>query len=159
MNDSNVGNVMAIDVTGAQYSVDQGDVDTSGIGGLPASPNFPFDSATVHAGQRVEVESSSTMSGTSLIADKVKLRQQGLTGTVSALSAPTSAGPVQFTLTVASDSAFAMLSGQTTVTVFWQPGTELHNVASVKNGDTVRVRGLVFFTGTTFNMIAKRIGQ
>jgi hypothetical protein len=159
MNDSNVGNVMAIDVTGAQYSVEQGDVDTSGIGGLPASPNFPFDATTVHAGQRVEVESSSTMSGTSLIADKVKLRQQGLTGTVSGLSAPTSAGPVQFTLTVASDSAFAMLSGQTTVTVFWQPGTELHNVASVKNGDTVRVRGLVFFTGTSFNMIAKRIGQ
>jgi hypothetical protein len=60
---------------------------------------------------------------------------------------------------VASYSAFAMLSGQTTVTVFWQPGTELHNVASVKSGDTVRVRGLVFFTGTSFRMIAKRIGQ
>lgn len=158
MNDSKVGNVATIDVTGAQYSVDQGNVDTSGIGGLPASPNFPFDATTVHAGQRVEVESSSTMSGTSLVADKVKLRQQGLTGTVSGLSAPTSAGPVQFTLTVAADSAFAMLSGQTTVTVFWQPGTELHGATSVKNGDSVRVRGLVFFSGSNFKLIAKRIG-
>ena len=159
MNDAKVGSVINIDVSGANYKVDQGDIDTSGVGGLPSSPNFPFDATTVHAGQRVETETSSSMSGSSLVADKVKLRQQGLTGVVAGLAGPTSSGPVTFTLTVASDSAFAMLSGQATVTVFWQPGTNLHNLSSVKNGDTVHVRGLVFFTGTSFNMIARRISE
>jgi hypothetical protein len=157
MDDTKVGSTLGVAVTGAQYKVSQGNIDSSGIGGLPSSPNFPFDATTVHAGQRVEVESASMINGTAIVAEKVKLQQQALTGTVSGLSGPTSAGPVTFTLTVASDSAFAMLSGQTTVTVFWQPGTDLHNLTNVNNSDQVRVRGLVFFTGSSFNLIARRI--
>jgi uncharacterized protein DUF5666/uncharacterized protein DUF4382 len=159
MDATKVGTTLTIDVSGANYKVDQSNIDTSGIGGLPSSPNFPFDATTIHAGQAVDVESSSSMSGSSTVADKVKLEQQTLTGTVSGLAAPTSAGPITFTLTVAPDSAFAMLAGQTTVTVYWQPGTDLHNLTSVSNGNTVRVRGLVFFTGASFNIIARRIGQ
>jgi hypothetical protein len=45
------------------------------------------------------------------------------------------------------------------VTVFWQPGTNLDNITSIKNGDTVRVRGLVFFASSGVNMIAHRIGD
>jgi Domain of unknown function (DUF5666) len=157
MDDAKVGSMQTVNVTGAQYRVDQGHIDTSGIGGLPSPPNFPFDATTIHAGQRVETESSETMNGGSIVAEKVKLQQQALTGTVSGLSGPTSAGPATFTLTVGADSAIAMLSGQTTVTVFWQPGTNLHELTSVNNGDRVRVRGLVFFTGSSFNMIARRI--
>jgi len=58
------------------------------------------------------------MSGTSITEDKVKLQQQALVGTVSGLQGSTTAGPVTFTLTVASD-VFAMLSGETQVTVYW----------------------------------------
>jgi hypothetical protein len=76
---------------------------------------------------------------------------------VSGLEASTAAGPATFTLTVANDSVFAMLSGKTTVTVSWQQGTDLHKLTSVNNGDTVRVRGLVFYAGARFNMIARRI--
>jgi len=159
MGDAKVGGTVTTNVSGAQYRIDQGGMDTSSMGGLPASPNFPFDATTVHSGQRVEVESSSTMSGMSTVAEKVKLRQQTLSGIVSGLGAPVSTGPATFTLTVAPDSAFAMLSGQTTVTVFFQQGTNLHDLASVSNGNTVRVRGLLFFTGSSFNMIAGRIGQ
>jgi hypothetical protein len=66
--------------------------------------------------------------------------------------------PTTFTLTVATDSAFAMLAGSTTVTIFWQPGTDVHNLAhALTNGDAVRVRGLLFFTGSGINMIARRI--
>ena len=50
-----------------------------------------------------------------------------------------------------------MLSGQTQVMVFWQPGTDLKNLTAVSNGQTIRVRGLVFYTGTGFNMVARRI--
>ena len=52
-----------------------------------------------------------------------------------------------------------MLSGQTQVKVFWQSGTDLKDMTSVSNGDTIRVRGLVFNTGTGFNMIARRIAK
>jgi hypothetical protein len=34
--------------------VSQGNIDAGGIGGLPSSPNFPFDATTIHAGHRVE---------------------------------------------------------------------------------------------------------
>ena len=157
MDDTKVGNTFLADVSNADYRVKQGDVDTSGIGGLPSPPEFPFDAATIHAGQRIEIESRSAFNGSSISAHKVKLQQQALVGTVTGLSGTTTTGPATFTLTVASDSAFALLSGKTQLTVSWQPGTDLHNTTSVTNGQTVRVRGLVFFTGSNFNMIARRI--
>jgi hypothetical protein len=159
MDDTKVGGTITADVSSARYKVKKGNIDDCGIGGLPSAPTFPFDATTVHAGQRIEVESVIALNGTSITADKVKLQQQALIGTVSGLQGPTTAGPVTFVLTLSSDSAFAMLSGKTQLTVFWQPGTDLHKLASVNNGDKVRVRGLVLFTGSSFNMIARRIDQ
>lgn len=155
MDDTKTGSSFTADVSGAGYKVSKGNVDTSGIGGLPSPPNFPFDASTVRAGQRIEIESHSSVSGNSLVAEKVKLQQQALSGTVSGLSG---SAPTTFTLTVASDSAFAMLSGLTSVTIYWQPGTDLHDLPhALTNGDAMRVRGLLFFTGSKFNMIARRI--
>lgn len=159
MDDTKVGGSITADVTEAKYKVNKGNIDNSGIGGLPSSPTFPFDASTVHAGQRVEVESGIALAGSSTVGDKVKLQQQALVGTVSGLAGSTTTGPTTFMLSVPDDSAFAMLSGMTQVTVYWQPGTDLHKLDNVNNGDTVRVRGLVFFTGTSFNMIARRIDQ
>jgi Domain of unknown function (DUF5666) len=155
MDDAKIGSTFTVDVSGAQYKVSAGNIDTSGIGGLPSPPNFPFDANTVHAGQRVEVEGVSSMSVTPMAEEKVKLLQQTVSGTVSGLSGT---APTTFTLTVPADSAFAMLSGTTTVTIFWQPGTDVSNLPhALANGDAVRVRGLLFFTGSQFNMIARRI--
>jgi hypothetical protein len=124
VDDTKLGTSFTVDVIGAQYKVAKGNIDTSGIGGLP-SPDFPFDSSTVHAGQRVEVESVSSLSNSTLAAEKVKLVQQTLSRTVSGLSGT---APTTFTFTVAADSAFAMLSGSTSVTVHWQPGTDVSNL-------------------------------
>ncbi|MBI3475134.1 MAG: hypothetical protein HY010_05340 [Acidobacteria bacterium] len=155
MDDTKTGSTFTADVTGAGYKVGKGNIDTSGIGGLPSPPNFPFDASTVHAGQRIEIESHNSISGDSLLAEKVTLQQQSLSGTVSGLSGT---APTTFTLTVAADSAFATFSGSTTATIYWQPGTDLHNLPhTLTNGDAVRVRGLLFFTGSKFNMIARRI--
>jgi Domain of unknown function (DUF5666) len=154
MDDTKVGSTFTADVTGANYQVSTGNIDTSGIGGLPSTPDFPFDASTVHAGQRVEVESLSSSSADSLTAEKVKLVQQTLSGTVSGVSG----SATTFTLTVAADSAFAIASGATSVTVHSQPKTDVSNLPhALANGDLVRVRGLVFFTGSQFNMIARRI--
>lgn len=160
IDDTKIGSSMTIDVSSANYKVSKGSVDDSGLPQLGSSPEFPFDGATVHGGQRVEVESENSMADDNPHSvSKVKLKQQSLSGTVSGLAGATSAGPVTFTLTLPADSAVAILSGQTSVTVFWQPGTDLRGAASVNNGDTVRVRGLLFFTGSNFNLIARRISE
>jgi uncharacterized protein DUF5666 len=160
IDDTDIGATITVDVSGVSssgYKVNLGNIDTSGLsGGIPGS-NFPFDATTIHAGQSVEVESASTQSGSSLTAEKVKLHQQTLKGLVSLVSGP--GAPATFTLSVPADSAFATASGQTSVDVFWQPGTDLHNLGGVNNGDTVRVRGLIFWNGSQFEMIARRISQ
>jgi hypothetical protein len=157
VDDSHIGVTLTADVSQAQFRVDSSNVDTSGLGSLPSS-TFPFDGGMVHAGQRVQLETSTALSGTSITAAIVSLRQQTLVGMVSALSGP--AAPATFTFTLPSDSAFAKMSGAAAVTVFWQPGTDLHDLNSgLHNGDSVRVRGLVFFSNAGVHLIASRIGR
>ncbi len=114
--------------------------------GLNLSIPVVFDASHIGKGQRVEVDSSST--GTPLVADKIKLREQALIGAVSNLNGNT------FTLTVSSTSAFATLSGATTVSVTMLGNAD--EAAPLMNGATVRVRGLVFVSGTTYSMIGAR---
>jgi hypothetical protein len=154
--DNEIGASLTADVSQAQYRIDATHIDSSGLGGLP-STIFPFDATTVHAGQRVELASSGGFSGRSLSAAMVSLRQQALVGTVSGLSGPSA--PATFTLTLPPDSAFAKLAAATAVTVFWQPGTDVHELTGVHNGDSIRVRGLAFFSGSGVNLIASRIGH
>jgi hypothetical protein len=160
MNNAMVGGTFTADVTGVQashYKVDQGNCDFSGLQVQGAS--FPFDATTIHAGQRVEIESVNMMPmmlGT-IVADKVKLEQQAVTGTVSNFAAG-SGGAATFDLNLPSDgsSYLTILSSEIVVHVFQQPGTN-NKFGTISNGSTVRVRGLLFWTGTTFNMIARRI--
>jgi hypothetical protein len=159
MDDTKVGASFTVDVTGAQYKVALGNVDTSGLGSIPGSPNFPFDASTVMAGQRVEIESASSVpaaNGT-IVAEKVKLQQQAITGTVSNFVSG-AGGAATFDLSLAADgtSYLTLLSAQTLVHVFQQPGTD-NKFGALSNGSTLRVRGMLFWTGTTFNLIARRI--
>ncbi|HWY71614.1 MAG TPA: DUF5666 domain-containing protein [Terriglobales bacterium] len=108
-----------------------------------------FDATHIGKGQRIEADASS--SSAPLIASKVKLREQALVGTVAASPAPTSAG---FTLNISSTSAFGTLSGATSVPVILANGATLETTPSA--GASIRVRGLVFFNGTTYTMVAVR---
>jgi hypothetical protein len=159
MDSTKVGASFTANVGGASYKVDLGNIDTSGLGGIPGTPNFPFSGTTVKAGQRAEVESAGAVpaaAGT-IVADKVKLQQQAMTGTVSNFVAG-SGGAATFDLTLPASSYVALLSGQTTVHVFQQPKTD-NRFGTVSNGSVVRVRGLLFWTGSSFNLIARRITQ
>lgn len=186
MDSSHIGGIITADVASARYRVHAQDIDTNGVGNLP-SAQFPFDANSIHAGQLVQVSTNGSMkddvmrndddggnggndgnggngndggnngNGGNGNAARVELQQQTLTGGVSGLSATTTAGPATFTLTLPDDSIFAMLSGETAVSVYLQPGTDLHDVSAIANGDRVRVRGLVFFNGTSFTMIAGRV--
>ena len=117
--------------------------DKLNLGSVPA-----FDATHIAKGQRVEADTSSS-TASPIPADKLKLREQALIGTVSAASAS------GFTLTLNSSSAFATLTGQTTVAVSIVSGTELK--VTPANGNTVRVRGLVFVNAGAYTMIAARV--
>jgi hypothetical protein len=153
------GSMFTVEVSKVQaskYRVDQGGADFSGLA-VPG-PMFPFDATMIHAGQNVEVESQEGMaSSTTFTAESVKLQQQSLTGMVTAVGS--SSAPRTITITLPADSALAMLSGGGTpsITVFDQPNTDHHKTNSVQVGDTITVRGLLFSTGTQFNLIARRI--
>ena len=144
---SSIGQTSTVTISGSTaFRIDTGDVD---LHNLPFTP--AFGSSSVHAGQRVEVHSGSGSGGT-LNAAEVDLEKQAVRGTVSALSGNT------FTLTLASDSSLAMIAKVSSVSVFKQPGTEVDGV-TLANGATVVVRGLLFFDGGTFKLVANRIGD
>jgi len=120
-----------------------------------------FDANNLGKAQRVDAgalhqASFTTTGGLVLTADRVRLRQQSLRGTVSNFSGST---PGTFTLTLASDSAFALLTGQTTLTV--QLVSTTSEDMPVANGGAVRVRGLLFFNGSskTYTLVASHVGQ
>jgi uncharacterized protein DUF5666 len=158
MDNSKVGANFNINVNGlsaSKYRIDLGKCDMSGL--TVPGPNFPFDGTTIHAGQRIEVDAVASVpaaSGT-ITADKVRLEQQAISGTVSNFTLGTG-GAATFDVTLPSGSHLAVLSGQTVVHVFQQPGTN-NQFGTIANTSTVRVRGLLFWTGTQFNMIARRI--
>ena len=109
-----------------------------------------FDATHIGKGQRIEADASSNTT-TPVMASKVKLREQALVGTVAASPAPTSSG---FTLNINASSAFGSLTGVTSVPVTIANGATLKTTPTA--GTTIRVRGLVFFNGGAYSMIAVR---
>ncbi|MGE5114327.1 MAG: DUF5666 domain-containing protein [Acidobacteriaceae bacterium] len=130
-----------------QFRVDNGNIELGGLN-LPA-----FNRAFLSKGQRVEIDAVEGSTGSNITADSVKLVPQALTGSI------TNASNTGFSLTVANDSAFQLLSGIGTLQVLTQQNTEFKNGASITNGATVRVRGLVYFNAIdhSFTMVAGRI--
>jgi hypothetical protein len=117
--------------------------------GLPFAPTFT--AATLKAGQAVGVTASS-ITGTTATATNVYLIPQTLSGTVSAIT--TSGSWKVYTLTLTSGSAFATLSGATTVTVYTNGATTPMATSTIAVGSTLRFNGLVFNNGGSFAMVA-----
>ncbi len=108
-----------------------------------------FDATHIGKGQRVEADAAAA--GTPLVATKLKLREQGIVGTVAAAPAPTNSA---FTLTIDPTSAFGKLSGATSVAVTINNGASLKTPPTA--GATLLVRGLVFVNGATYTLIGTR---
>jgi hypothetical protein len=124
------------------------------LAGLPFTPSFSPTNMT--AGQTVGVVASS-VTGTTAVAANVYLVPQTIGGTVTAIA--TSGSYTAYTLTLASGSAFASLSGASTVTVYTSTATSAApaatNNAPIKVSSQVRFNGLIFNTGSgTFSMVA-----
>jgi Domain of unknown function (DUF5666) len=152
MDDTKVGADFTVSIAGLSASKFRFD---SGNGfGSQVPSTLTFDATTIHQGQRIEVESNSSVpaAGGSITADKVKLQQQGVSGSVSNLAASGNT----FDLTIAADSALAVISGQTVVHVIKVSATD-NRFGAIANGSNLRVRGLLFWDGTSWNMVARRI--
>lgn len=156
---SPLGTTLTVNVnSNTNFTVDSDGFDLSKLSFTPV-----FDANSLAKGQNVEaemdsheIEAEDEHSGSMAItANKVRLKQQAATGTVSEL---TQNGNVSsFTLTVASDSVFAMLAGQTAISVVGQASTEVK--ATLANGGTVQVRGLLFFSSGKYTLVADRVTQ
>lgn len=147
-----IGDTITVNV-GSSTTFNVSDTDVLSLSGL----NVSFDAADLGMAQRVEASASNQAmlqaTGLVLTADRVRLLQQTLNGTVSNASGNT------FTLTVAPDSAFALLSGQTTLTVETVGGTQ--EDLPVSDTAAVTVRGLLFFSGTaqTYTLVVSHVEQ
>lgn len=144
-----LGSPLTVNVASTtQFKIDTDSIDLTKLSFTPA-----FDATSLTKGQNVETEGP--VSNSTVTANKVRLKEQALTGTVSGFTQNGNAAT--FTLTVPSTSVFAMLAGQSTVTVFQQPSTRAK--VTVANGATVQVRGLLFFSSGNYNLVAGRIGK
>lgn len=155
MADSMLGSTLTLNVNDqTQFRVDAGNIQ---LGGL----NLPdFNATSLSKGQRVEADAENSVTedhasdqgGTGGAVNSVKLEQQAITGTVS------NASSSQFTLALADDSAFKLLTGAGTLTVLTQQNTEVKDI-TVSSGASVKVRGLLFFdpNSGSFTLVAGRI--
>ena len=154
-----IGQDFLVDISslpGTAFATDYGDCDMSGL----ASPatNFPFDSTHLKAGQRIEIITESGVNASQpIVPIQARLQQQAISGTVSNFVA-LPGGSSSFDLLLPADSYLKLLSKETSVHVLTQPKTDYRG-ADVGNGSVIRVRGPLFWTGTQFNMVARRITQ
>lgn len=130
------------------------------LSGLPFTLNFTSFS-DLKVGQRVEVETTTSFASPVAV---VKLDLETLGGQVT--SFVQNGNQALFTLLLPADalsgqpvSAFSLLSGAASVDVFQQPSTELKGLAAIVPGNSVRVRGLLFFDAISgrYKLVATRI--
>jgi hypothetical protein len=129
------------------------------LSGLPFTPTFT--SVNLNPGQTVGIVASvvSPMPNWTATATNVTLMPQTLGGTVTAIS--TVGGWTRYTLSLPTGSAFATLSGASTVTVYTSaatappPPTAVAGTPPIAVNSVVRFNGLVFATGGgAFAMVA-----
>lgn len=147
-----LGNVLTVNVSPSTHyrTQESNNIDLSGLMTTPQ-----FDATTLGPAQSVEGDSASS-SMTSISADTVKLRLQAISGLVSNF-VQIDSSHASFTFTPASDSVFDSLSTQTSLTVLTTGKTQMKAVSSISNGATLRVRGLLFFNGGVYTMVAGKV--
>jgi len=148
--DTKIGASFSVNIAGLNASKFRVKAGNGFGGGLP-SATFPFDATTIHQGQRIEVDTDAAVppANGAISPDKINLQQQGVSGVVANAAANT------IDINLATDSALRTISGQSVVHVTTNSSTDVR--VSVANGGTVHVRGLLFWNGTSWQMIARRI--
>jgi hypothetical protein len=112
----------------------------------------------------VEAEAASG-GGTTITAGQLKLEEQSLDGIAGTVTAGSVAGQFSFPLSLTADSAIAKLTGHTSVLVTLQPSAEVFifslgdGCITCITGQPMRVRGLLFFSGGQYRLVARRMAM
>ena len=148
--DTKIGASFSVNIAGLNASKFRVKTGNGFGGGLP-SATFPFDATTLHQGQRIEVDTNAAVppANGAITPDKINLQQQGVFGIVANATAST------FDINLATDSALRTISTQTVVHVTKTSSTDSR--VTVANGGTVQVRGLLFWNGSSWQLVARRI--
>ena len=144
--------------SGMAYGIDNAGVSLTG---MPST--LLFDATHLAKGQNAAMAGSGGMSASGggmmgggfmnmggMTANGIELEPQGLTGTVANM---TSTG---FTLTLPSGSAFTLLTGATSVTVYQIPATHMNGL-TLTNGMGIEVNGFLFYNAGTYSFVATQM--
>lgn len=151
-----VGKALIINANApTQFRLDSDSIDLNNLDFTPT-----FDALTIAPGQNVRAAAASG-SATTVSADRLELQEQSFDGIAGAVTAGVVSDQFSVPLTLAADSAFAQLTGHNSVIVTLQPSTQkflylgLENCVTCIAGGAVRVRGLLFFSGGQYRLVAE----
>jgi len=151
-----VGKVLTVAANAStQFRLEPDDIDLSHLNFAPR-----FDALTIVKGQNVRAAAVNG-SATTITADQLKLEKQSFSGTAGTVTSGSVSGQYTFPVNLAADSAFAQLTGHTSVLVTLQPSTQkflylgLEDCVTCITGGTVFVRGLLFFSGGQYHLVAE----
>jgi hypothetical protein len=151
-----VGKVLTVDANAStQFLIEADDVDLNNLDFTP-----DFGALTIARWQNVRAATASG-SATAITADQLKLEKQSFSGTAGTVTSGSASGQYTFPVNLAADSAFAQLTGHTSVLVTLQPSTQkflyfgLEDCVTCITGGTVWVRGLLFFSGGQYRLVAE----
>lgn len=141
-----IGKNVPVDWLAAGYSVDAAGLD------LSTSDDLVFDETRAFPGQLVEIEWDTLVvpdpdsANAGLMQPRMfKLEQQTVSGQVAGYTYNPVSNIWTFSLNVASNASIKTMNpGLTSITVRQTPETYLRNSPSFNDGDTVKVRGLLF---------------
>jgi hypothetical protein len=151
-----VGKALTVDANAStQFRLEPDDVDLSNLNFTPS-----FDALTIGPGQNVRAAAGSG-SATTVTADQLKLEKQSVDGIAGTVTAGSVSGQYTFPLTLTPDSVLARLTGHNSVFVTVQPSTQKflyfgqEDCVTCISGNPVRVRGLLFFSGGQYRLVAE----
>lgn len=147
---SNLGTVYTVAVDGnTVYKVSDRFGDSEGF-----PFNAIFNGSTIFAGQNVSVIAP-TVSGTTVAATAVILRQQPIAGTIAAIAS--SGGYTVYTVTLAPTDFLVSLTGMSTVNVYTNSNTQVITTTPLAVGSTARFQGLLFNAGGSLSLISGQV--
>lgn len=144
-----IGEYVSIDWLASSYSVNHGRIPNNlDLFNENSDEHLIFDESHVFPGQMVEAEwgtlevpDPDSSNAGNMQPRMIELEEQTISGQIAAYD--NVAGT--FLLSVANNAFIRMMNpGLTTITVHQTSQTHLKNLSSIKNGDQVKVRGLLF---------------
>ncbi len=139
------------------------DTDRVSLTGLDFEPTF--DASNIFVGQGILPLSDTAITPIAscdpacgeLTATTVRLREQGSRGTATVDITP--GATTTFTLTLPADCAFTKLTTATEITVYQQASTNVEDQTTIAAGTTLRVHGLLFYSGGKWRLVASTISS